>query len=428
MINLNEDINKRKEENANRKIIDIYLKGDLINDLKADQRPSSSDGGEAKPASRFKGGLYKTNRAIFFALAFIIYLVSLNAGCTQPEIDPGRDEIGNPYVALVIEPKDSKVLTGSYKQFAVNAIDLEGKYTKVQPVWSATYGRITKDGEYVAPEEPGYSIITAKHGTISASTQIYIESSNEIKNFFIIPESGEVEVGRSIQLVCRAQNAAGDFIPVLASWSVDMGNITNTGYFSAPGSPTTAHIKAQLGRREAYSNLTVISVRPRSIYITPSVATVAANATQNFTAIVYDAYGNVLSPKNLIWSTTYGKITQEGVYTCPETPVAAQIMARVENVHGFAYVNTSSGATAVSIDISPANAVLRLGESRQFTAAAYDANGVQVAFPAQTSWSAVNGTVNSTGLFTASPSSPGLATLKVQSATLTKEITLLITE
>ena len=361
-------------------------------------------------------------------MAAIIYLVSLNAGCTQPEIDPGRNEIGNPCVALVIEPKDSKVITGSYKQFAVNAIDLEGKYTKVQPVWSATYGRITKEGEYVAPEEPGYSIITAKYGTISASTQIYIESSNEIKNFFIIPESGEVEVGRSVQLICHAQNAAGDFIPVLASWSADIGNITNTGYFSAPGSPTTARIKAQLGRLEAYSNMAIISVRPRSIYVTPSVATVAANASQNFTAIVYDAYGNVLSPKNIVWSTTYGKITQQGVYTCPEIPAAAQIMARVENVHGSAYVNTSSGATAVSIDISPANAVIRLGQSRQFTAAAYDANGVQVALPAPASWSAVNGTVNSTGLFTASPSSPGLATLRVYSATLTKEITLLITE
>ncbi len=369
------------------------------------------------------------NKKIILFLMTISFFVTaaFTSGCTQPELD-SRNDIGNPYVTLVIEPQESKVLTGEYKQFAVNAIDVQGKYTKVKPVWSATFGKITDNGEYVAPEEPGYSIITAKLGTIAASTGIYIESSNEIKNFFLIPESGEVEVGRSIQLVCRVQNAGGDFLPVLPSWSCDAGNITNSGYFSAPGSPTIAHIKAQLGRREAYANISIISVRPRSILITPSLAAVEANKTKKFTAIVYDAYGNILSPKNIIWSTTYGKISADGEYSCPETPAAAQIMAHVENVYGYAFVNTGSGDTAVSLDISPANAVLRMGESRQFTVTAYDANGAQTALPAPATWSAVNGAVNSSGLFTASPSSPGLATLKAVSGSLSKEITLLITE
>ncbi|HPG57328.1 MAG TPA: hypothetical protein PKW98_05890 [Candidatus Wallbacteria bacterium] len=412
-LNKNEPVPDRKpggpseeQKKFERAVADIYIKG----------------------AHRNKSGVFKTNRAIFFMLALAFLILAVNAGCTQPEIDSGRNTIGNPTVALVIEPKDARVITGSYKQFAANAVDLEGKYTKVKPVWSATYGRITADGEYVAPEAPGYSVITAKFGTVAASTQIYIDSSNEIKNFFIIPESGEIEVGRSIQLVCRAQNAGGDFMQVLPSWDSDIGNITNTGYFSAPGSPTTAKITARFGRLEAYSNITVISVRPRSISITPNQVTLAAGESQKFYPIVYDGYGNVMSPKNIVWSTTYGKISSDGVYTCPDTPAAAQVIARIENVHGFAYVNSSSGSTAVRIDISPANAVLRIGESRQFTVSAYDVNDNLVALPAAATWSAINGTVTSNGVFTAYPASAGLATLKAFSGTLSKEITLLITE
>lgn len=391
---------------AGRAVVDIYLKG----------------------GSKFKSGLFKSNRAIFFAIALISLALSFAAGCTQPAIDGDREDIGNPYVALVIEPKDARVITGAYRQFAVNAVDLAGKYTKVAPTWSATYGRVTTSGEYVAPDQPGYGVITAKFADLAVSTQVYVESSNEIKEYFIVPESGEVEVGRSAQFVFRARNAAGEFLPVLASWSVDNGNITNTGYYSAPGSPTTAKVTARVGRLEAYSYLNIISVKPRSILVSPQTATVAANATQQFTATVYDAYGNVASPKNIIWSATYGNISSDGLYTCPESPAAALVMAHIGNVYGTAYVNTTGGATAVSLDIIPANAVLRVGESRQFSVVAYDSNGAQVALPSVATWSAVNGTVTATGQFTAYPASPGLATLKVFSGTLTKEITLLITE
>lgn len=400
---------KNKGNDAGRAVIDIYLKG----------------------GSKFKSGLFKSNRAILFSLALLAFALSLAAGCTKSAIDNETEyaDIGNPYVALVIEPKDAKMITGTYKQFAVNAVDLDGKYTKVAAVvWSTTYGHITAKGEFVAPEEPGYAVVTAKFANLAVSTQVYIESSNQIKEYFVVPESGEVEVGRSAQLVFRARNAAGEFLPVLASWSADIGNITNTGYYSAPGSPTMAKITARVGRLEAYSYLSIISVRPDSIAVSPLTATVAAGASQQFTAIAYDERGNAVSPKGIIWTTTYGQITSDGLYTSPASPAAALVMAHIGNVYAVGYINSAAGATATSLDISPVNAVMRVGESRQFTVIAYDSNGIQVALPTVATWSAVNGSVNSTGLFTAYPASPGLATLKVFSGTLSKEITLLITE
>ncbi|HBC76725.1 MAG TPA: hypothetical protein DC017_18120, partial [Candidatus Wallbacteria bacterium] len=176
------------------------------------------------------------------------------------------------------------------------------------------------------------------------------------------------------------------------------------------------------------SYLSIISVRPDSIAVSPLTATVAAGASQQFTAIAYDERGNAVSPKGIIWTTTYGQITSDGLYTSPASPAAALVMAHIGNVYAVGYINSAAGATATSLDISPVNAVMRVGESRQFTVIAYDSNGIQVALPTVATWSAVNGSVNSTGLFTAYPASPGLATLKVFSGTLSKEITLLITE
>jgi len=362
--------------------------------------------------------------AAFFMGLFLI----INSGCNQSAIDPDRSSIGNPYVALVIEPKDARIITGSYKQFAANAVDLEGKYTSVKPSWTVTYGAINDAGEYSAPELPGYSLITAKYENIAASSQIYVESSKEMKNFFIIPESGEIEVGRCVQMVFRAQNAGGDFLGVIPSWSSDIGNVTNTGFFSAPQRPATAKITARIGRQEAYAHLEVIAASPQTMVIFPETASVEPKASRMFSALAYDKFGNIVSAKGASWHASYGYIDSNGLYTSPDVTAEAKITANIGNIFAYAYANPSKGTIPKTIDISPANAVLRVGESRQFTAIAYDVDGNQVTLSPAATWSATNGFITSSGMFTAYPSTPGLATVTAAYNNLSKQITLLITQ
>lgn len=370
--------------------------------------------------------LLKNRRFLALYLGMKVLFLAALLGCNQSPIDPDRDTIGNPTVALVISPRDSKVLTGDYKQFAVNAVDLEGKYTKVDASWSTTNGRITDKGEYVAPEAPGYALVTAKYNNVVASTQIFIESSNEIKNFYILPESGEIEVGRSVQFTCKAQNAGGDFLAVNPSWSCDVGNITNTGYYSAPGSPMYARIKAQHGRLEATANVSVYTSTPYNVVVTPQTAEVLANQTRKFSAMAYDRFGNILAFKDFKWSTTYGFISRDGEYQSPATPGVAQVYAIAGGVTGVAYVNSAPGSTATRVDISPPNAVVLIGNSVQFTATAYDSAGNIVALPAPVLWTTDNGSVSANGLYTAYPAVRGIANVSVTAGSFTKSIVLLI--
>ncbi|HNY12097.1 MAG TPA: Ig-like domain-containing protein [Candidatus Wallbacteria bacterium] len=366
----------------------------------------------------------KTLLTVYFTCK-ILFLVSI-LGCNQSAIDPDRDTIGNPYVGLLIAPQDAHVITGEYKQFAVNAVDLNGKYTKVDAQWSASWGHITDKGEFVAPDTPGYALITAKFGTVVATTQIYVDSGNEISKFFLVPESGEIEVGRSIQFTCHAQNPGGDFLFVNPSWSCDNGNVTNTGFYSAPGSPMSATIKAQFGRLEALANLNVVPGAPHSVTISPQTAEVQASGTQQFMAKAYDKFGNLLSFKDFKWSTTYGDISDDGIYQGPASPGVAKIYATAGSASGIAYVNSTAGATAVSIDISPSSAVVSIGGLVQFTATAYDSSGLQVALPSNVTWAVDNGSVTSGGIYMAYPAKAGIANLSATAGSLSKKIVILV--
>jgi len=366
----------------------------------------------------------KTFLSVYITLKVLFFISIL--GCNQSAIDPDRNTIGNPYVGLLIAPQDARVMTGEYKQFAVNAVDLNGKYTKVDAQWSSSWGRITAKGEFVAPETPGYALVTAKFGTVVATTQIFVDSSNEIKNFYLVPGSGEIEVGRSVQFTCRAQNAGGDFLFVNPSWSCDNGNITNTGFYSAPGSPMNATVKAQFGRLEAVANLSVGAGVPYAVTVSPQTAEVQANMTQQFYAKAYDKFGNLLNYKDFKWSTTYGYISRDGLYQSPASPGVAQVFAIAGTATGTGYVNSAPGSTAVAIDISPPNAVITVGQSVQFTALAYDSNGMQVALPANVMWTVDNGTVTNYGLYTAYPAAQGIANLSATAGSFSKKIVILI--
>jgi len=365
---------------------------------------------------------------IIIGLFTIVFYTSL-LGCNQSEIDPGRSTIGNPTVGLIISPLDAHVLTGQFKQFAVNAVDLNGKYSAVTANWSTTIGTISSKGEFAAPEQPGYGLITAKYQDIAATTQIYVDTSSDIVKFSIVPESGEIEVRKSVLFTAVALNAAGEFIRVNPSWSCDNGNITNFGYYSAPGSPMSARVTARQGKWEASAHLQVTTHIPHSVVVTPQTAEVLANKTQQFRATVYDAYGNLLdsAKKNVIWSTTYGTMDSDGVYISPAIPSAAVVIATVYNASGRAYVNSTSASTARSIVISPPNAVVAMGGSVRFTAQAYDSTGNAVALPGAVTWSANNGYISSDGLYSAVGSVyAGVTTITAVSGSLMAQVTVIV--
>lgn len=372
--------------------------------------------------------IFRLNFMIAVILAFAV--CSSLLGCNQSPLDPDRSYLGNPIVKLVISPEDATMITGQYRQYAVNAVDANGKYSQVRVNWSCTYGKINSDGEYTAPDQPGYGLITAKYQSITATTQVYVVTSGDIVKFYLVPESGEIEVGRSVLFTCMAQNAGGEFIRTNAAWSCDNGNITNFGYYSAPGSPMSAAITARQGKWEATAHVQVTTHTPASVVIFPQTAEVAARGTQQFTATVYDRYGNLLDSlkKNVVWSTTYGTMDSDGVYICPDIPGAAIVMASVFNTTGRAYVNTTSSSTARSLAISPPNAIVAMGNSVRFTARAYDQNGNEVALPGNVVWTTNNGNITTDGLFSATaPVAAGVTTVTAYSGFLSAQVTVIVT-
>jgi hypothetical protein len=225
--------------------------------------------------------------------------------------------------------------------------------------------------------------------------------------------------------VPRAQN--GELLSFTPVWTVSggIGTVDAMGTFYAKGCGTGRVIAT---RGYVYSGCvsgeSIITINPTqgaasalaSIAVSPNPKTLLVGEGQAFTATGYDLSGNPIAITP-VWSVTggIGNITQTGAFTA--TAVGqGNVVATVSPLSGQAgvTVEANGGQTTytpvvTSILVLPLSTSVLVSEKIQFMAYAYDQNNNIMDFTP--TWSVVNviGTIESTGLFTATAEGTGKA-------------------
>jgi hypothetical protein len=119
-----------------------------------------------------------------------------------------------------------------------------------------------------------------------------------------------------------------------------------TATFAAPGTYTLAvTIEDPDGLAVTSSvNVTVLPAAVTAVVVTPGSATVAAGATQPFSAVALDQFGNAYQPA-FTWSIDaggVGTVSADGLYTAPDTGTGtATVRATLGDVSGTADVTVT---------------------------------------------------------------------------------------
>lgn len=169
-----------------------------------------------------------------------------------------------------------------------------------------------------------------------------------------------------------------------------------------------AELHSSLGAGNAISLVTGQSVAApptvTSVSVSPSSATVAGAATQQFTATVN---GTDSPAQTVTWGASAGSINSSGLFTAPAATASIQTIT----VTATSTVDGSKAGTATvtvpatgtpaptvtTVAVSPSAPTVAGAATQQFTVTVTGTNS-----PAQTvTWAATAGSINSSGLFTA---------------------------
>ncbi len=345
-------------------------------------------------------------------IARMIVAVALAGAFTSSCDVHGISDPGS-LVNLVVSPNPTTLAVGGTRQFTAVGTDFSGAVVTVTPTWSvaAGGGTISASGLFTAGTTPGTfsNTVTATSNGVTGTATVIV-TVGALATITVTPNPASLAINTTQTFTAVGRDASGNVVAITPSWSVVAGGGSidpNSGIFTA-GSTVgtyTNTVRASVGTIGGVATVNVTNGPVASITVTPNPATVAASATQQFTAVARDAGNNVVTITP-VWSIVNGGGTIDattGLFTAGTTggTFANTVRATSGSVSGTATVTVTTGPV-LSIIVSPNPANVQVNGTQQFTATGRDASGNTV--PITPVWSVVNGggTINpSTGLFTA---------------------------
>ncbi len=220
----------------------------------------------------------------------------------------------------------------------------------------------------------------------------------------ISPNAPAVTVGAQIALQAQVHDANGQIVPgATVFWSSNDTSIVSV----SPAGVVTGHsvgttqIAASSGGQSAVVPVTVLPVAVASVAIAPATATITIGGTVTLQGIAYDAGGNTLTGRTVVWASSAPQVA-----TVNSSGQVTGVAAGTATVTGTVEGKTASSAITVTVipvaavAVSPGSAALDVGQSASLTAVTTDANGNTLAGRTIT-WSSANtsiATVTAAGL------------------------------
>ncbi|HLF07360.1 MAG TPA: M28 family peptidase, partial [Thermoplasmata archaeon] len=244
--------------------------------------------------------------------------------------------------------------------------------------------------------------------------------SGAVDNIKVTPPSASITVGQTQQFSATAFDANGNPVGATFAWAASGGSVNTAGLYSTTA-PGTFTVYANASGKTGTATVTVAASTLAKIDVTPVTATVKAGATAQFTAKGTDNVGNPV-PITPTWAATGGTVDATGMFT-GQLIGTFTVTASQSGVSGSAQVTVTVGDPA-SLTVDPPTATIRADATAKFTASVRDSQGNVIA-GAQVVWSAVEGTVDTTGLYT--PSKTGTWKVQAVSGSLSAEATVTVT-
>jgi hypothetical protein len=212
----------------------------------------------------------------------------------------------------------------------------------------------------------------------------------------ISPTTVTLAPGGTQQFTLVAKNAAGDILTLPDPiWSVTGGGgtITSTGLYTAGTTAGTFSASVTCNNVTATASVIVTAGAPASIEVTPDPATLPILTTQQFTATVKDANGNVIVVTP-VWSVINGggSINATGLFTAGGTAGTFPNTVRATSgaLADTAMVIVTAGPLA-TIVVTPNPGTMPVNTSLTYTASGRDAGGNTVPITGTVTWTVING-------------------------------------
>ena len=295
-------------------------------------------------------------------------------GPPEPPPDPPRP------TTVTVSPGASELSAlGAIVQLSADVRDQNGQVMSATVTWSSSNtpvatvsasGLVTADGN-------GTATITVTAGAVSGSATVTV--AQRVSAVELIPDTGIVLPGTTLQLAAEAQDANGHAVDGSGfAWA---SSDTTVAVVDGAGLVTgielgEVEVSATSSGATGRANLEVVEPAPTEVAVSPDAAVFAAlGDTLRSAAEVRDQAGRPMPDETVMWTVSdslVATVDAEGLVTALANG-AATITATSEGASGEMAIEVMQ--VARSLTVTPAADTLLLGDSLRLATEALDANG-----------------------------------------------------
>lgn len=349
----------------------------------------------------------------------LLLALGVLAGCADDQksqlVNPTETPSPNLSVAtlssLSISPATANVALGGTLQFTASAQWSDGSSLLPKVYWLTNGGAMTTGGYYMAPKMAGTYRVIAWDGSLQKSDTSFVtvgssSVSTSLTKLQVSPDPFTLQPGQTRQFSAVATYSNGTTGTPTVTWTSTGGTISSSGLYTAGSTTGTFRVIAQAATGTVKDTSTVKIAKVTKLTMTPSSATVAKGATQQFATTATWSDG-VNRSVTLSYSATGGTISSSGAYTAGTTAGTFRVIVGCANsactakdTSTVTIPTTTSPTTGTTLTISPQTRTLDVGEVYKFSVTAKFSNGTTSTNPTVT-WSANGGLVSSSGWYRA---------------------------
>ncbi len=321
--------------------------------------------------------------------------------------------------SIIVSPSNASISMNSTQQFNASAFDSYNNSVPVNFTWSvsnSTVGSVDVNGLFTS-SSVGTTDVTASNGSVNGSASVIVIPGN-ISSIIVSCPNSTIQSGDSVQCTASAFDSFNDSLNASFVWSEV--NYTGTGIVDTNGLFTgfkagIVEVDASSGNVTGSFNVTITPGVPSVLIVSASPQTLTVGNPSSISAIISDAYGNVIYNGSVDFNTSLGVFASSNTSTAVDSIISgsandsltsntsgtANVTAQYGSLSNSTLVTVTSGSLS-SIIVSCPNSTIQSGVEMQCSASGFDSwnNPVNANF----TWSVSNftgtGFVNASGAFT----------------------------
>jgi PKD repeat protein len=155
-------------------------------------------------------------------------------------------------------------------------------------------------------------------GTDTSTRTNYISVTWPLANIIVTPTPITMTVSATQTFSASGIDAGGSPMAISPTWNTDAGTMTGNVLTARTTPASGLHITATIGSISGTAIVDIIAGSLNRLTITPTVVTLTTHTTQQFTAVGFDVYNNVITHPSIVWQVTpihVGVIDATGWFT-----------------------------------------------------------------------------------------------------------------